>query len=67
LAFVQRVDHDHGRDGGFHEGLDYQVVHLAIQGLVGDSWIRPHQRDEDRSKFSIRACKLDSEGGKDKL
>ena len=67
FALVQRVDHDHCRNGGFNKGLYNQPVHLAIQGLVGDFWIGPHEWDEDGSKFGICACELNGDGGKDQL
>ena len=34
---------------------------------MGNSWIRPNQRDEDGSKFGISACELDRKGGKDEV
>jgi hypothetical protein len=67
LALVQRVDDDHGRNGGFDEGLNYQLVHLTIQGLVDDSWIRLDQLYEDRSIFGVFPCELDSQGGEDEV
>ena len=39
LAFVQRVDYDDGRDGGFGEGLNDQLLHLVVEGFVNDFWI----------------------------
>jgi hypothetical protein len=32
---------------------------------VGDLWIRPYQRDEDRPEFGICPRKLDGQGGED--
>ena len=34
---------------------------------MSDSWIGPHQRDKDRSKFRVRARELDREGWEDEL
>ena len=53
-----RPENCHVHDNGFHEGLDYQLVHLAIQGLVGDVRVRLDQRDEDRSEFGVHACNM---------
>ena len=67
FAFVQRVDHDYRRNAGFCKGLSYQLAHLTIQGVVDDLWVRLDQRNEYRSKFSIRASELNRKGGEDQL
>ena len=65
LAFVQGVDHDDGRNGGFREGLNDQLLHLVVEGLVDDLRICLDQRDEHRSKLGVPPGKLDSQGGED--
>jgi hypothetical protein len=40
-------------------------VHLVIQGLAGEPWIGPDQRNEERSEFGVLARELNSDGGKD--
>ena len=42
-------------------------IHLVVQGLKSNSWIRLHQRDKDRSKFRVPACELNRKGGEDEL
>jgi hypothetical protein len=37
----------------------------SLQGLVGDPWIRPDQRDKERSEVGILVCELDGDGGGD--
>jgi len=38
-----------------------------IQGLVGDSRVRLHQRDEDRPKLGVSPCELNGESGEYEL
>ena len=67
LAFVQGVDHDDSRNGGFRQGLDDQLLHLTVEGLVDDFWIGLDQLDEDRSKLGVSSGELDSQGWEDGL
>ena len=34
---------------------------------MGNLWVRPYQRDKDRSELGVLAGKLDSEGGEYQL
>jgi hypothetical protein len=65
--FTRRAGNDHNRNGGFQEGLNYQLVHLAAQRLVGDFWIWLHHPEKYRSTFGIRPYELDYESGEDEL
>ena len=47
--------------------MDYQLVHLAAQGFVGNCGIGLGQWDEAGSKFGVCARELDGKGGEDEL
>lgn len=57
----QCVDRDHCGNVGLLEGSNDQLVHLIVQGLMGDSWIRSHQWGEEGSNVGILARELDGE------
>ena len=63
LTLVQGVDDDHRRDARFLEGLENQLVHLVVQGLIGDFWIGLGQGGKDGSKLCVPPCELDGKGG----
>ena len=65
LAFVQRVDDDDSRNGGFHERLNDQLLHLVVEGFVDNLRIRLDELDEYRSKRGVPPGELDSESGED--
>ena len=67
FTFVQSVDHNDHRNRGFHEGPDYQLLHLVIQGLIDDFGVRLDQPDECQSELGVPPGELYGKGGEDQV